>query len=130
MAESWVSNYAARYVSMRVKQPSGRSSSWLTVQQLADALDVTPDYARRKIIPKARPEWVRREGRRIEAYGRGVIGDYLSPKPPGDDALEKPPIPGDDLLDLDLLDLRLDQPLDPLIDVELSLLYASLDMSD
>lgn len=64
---------------MRNRKPSGRASSWLTARQLADALDISNDYARREVVRTARPEWVRRDGRKIKVYGRGVIAHWLRP---------------------------------------------------
>jgi hypothetical protein len=61
---------------MSPKSPN-RPSSWLSPRELAAALNVRIDYARRKIIPSLPEEICKREGRRIMVNGRLAIEHYL-----------------------------------------------------
>lgn len=61
-----------------------RQSGWLTIQQLADAMDCTYGYCRREIVRCAAPEDIRMEGQRKMIKARPTIERYLSGrlKPP------------------------------------------------
>jgi hypothetical protein len=56
---------------------SARETAWLTIRELADALDVTTDYARREVLRRVPASAVRRVERRILVHGRTAIESYL-----------------------------------------------------
>ncbi|MEQ8849894.1 hypothetical protein [Botrimarina sp.] len=70
----WVSNNASGCCfAMGKVNNERRESSWLTVRQLADALDVSIDYVRREVLRRAPADMVRRDVRPMRVYGRGCI---------------------------------------------------------
>jgi len=56
-----------------------REAAWLTVRQLANALDLTTDFVRREVLRYAPADCIRREGRRIIVHGRTVLENYFAP---------------------------------------------------
>lgn len=69
-----------------------RKSAWLTVRQLADALDVTEGFVRREVLRRVPDDMVRRDCRPMMVYGRGAIEAWLGspaagPVEQGGDAL-------------------------------------------
>jgi len=50
-----------------------RQAAWLTKQAMADAIDVTVGYFDREVRRHAQPQHVRRDGRRLLFYARGVL---------------------------------------------------------
>ena len=55
-----------------------REAAWLTKQAMADVLDVTVGYFDREIRRYAKPEHIRREGKRLMFYARGVLDSWYS----------------------------------------------------
>ncbi|MEO1497868.1 MAG: hypothetical protein AAFV43_12035 [Planctomycetota bacterium] len=58
-------------------QDAWRETSWLTVRQLADALDVSTDYVRREVVRRTPESMIRRELRPMRVYARGAIELWL-----------------------------------------------------
>ena len=84
-------------------QKPDRPAAWLTKQQMAEVLDVTVAYFDREVRRHARAEHVRRQGRRLLFYCRGVLDAWYASRhrgpvtPPDERELE--PV---DLLLMDL----------------------------
>ena len=57
--------------------PQRRESAWLTLRQLADALDLSLTHVRREVLRAVPADMQRRTGNRIEVYGRGAIEIWI-----------------------------------------------------
>ncbi|MBX3435313.1 MAG: hypothetical protein KF847_18505 [Pirellulales bacterium] len=80
-----------------------RPAAWLAKQALADVLDVTVNYFDREVRRHAKPEHVRRDGKRLLFYARGVLDAWYGARmrPTQSDAApgEYPPGVDQDLID-------------------------------
>lgn len=85
---------------MGKRNPARRETAWLTVSQLADALDVTVDFVRREVLRRVPEDMIRRDERPMRVYARGAIERWL--KPPSSESAGYEADPGA-ITDLDLL---------------------------
>ncbi len=58
------------------KKPD-RESSWLSIAQLSNALDLDQSYCRREVLRYAKPEHIRTSGRRKFYKARPILEAYL-----------------------------------------------------
>jgi len=58
------------------KKPD-RESSWLSIAQLSNALDLDQSYCRREVLRYAKPEHIRTNGRRKFYKARPILEAYL-----------------------------------------------------
>lgn len=62
---------------MGKKNAERRESAWLTVRELANALDASEDFVRREVLRRVPADMMRRNTRPMRIYGRGAIEAWL-----------------------------------------------------
>lgn len=55
-----------------------RESAWLSIRQLADALDVSIAYCRREVLRRTPEDAIRRDEGMIKVHARSAIEGWLS----------------------------------------------------